>query len=774
MNKLKKWFFPFAAFLFLLVGGVSTGYSLFYINSTEQTAEVPAKVDNIEENYALADAGQESNYYTLYFFAQPMAEASVVDIDNSSYTPDNAAGYWAAPVSNDTSLTIVSQSSSNTYGWRKVVVYRSLSTDVLTAIGKVETNKTTHYQPGDPDYIDTHIPYSFSGWTNNRDKARQVFGGIDEAGDIGLGGFDLIDTTQSLGQIDNEGIDGTTSGDHVIFLYPVLSPNKDMKDPTSGNKPVIELVGKNDYSGTNYILSRLDPNQATGEKYEYGDYNLENASYYQEYLLMDFNNLVIDNGGSFDLIAHFTNNDSWYTDKSNSTADTDVKLGTLGTSSNTDGDNNSEPLVSLSGIYNVHVYVLNYRWQYEYSRNGEATEIPSDVSENFEAYVNRNTPSNRIITKRTTGTSKIIYSWDHWEGLPWISDHFWRTVGFYYFVEIERVYEFKLLGGPFGTFNYNSNMTRIFYSGEIYNDEYSSNSNDDYGDTFTKTYGLNNVFIDASGDTFGDDYIGNPSNTDDDYDAKGTFNSNVFTIDAQNLIKDGDGYFIPTIESFTDNELSNIDHETGQDYYTLGRKANNNDDNTVTVTDSDLVQKAKSSTESSDDFDYELTISGQPAKAHRTLLKITKTGYYNFRIQVTFNKSGDVGNTGSGEINGNNLNNYVSSIKVAVAPVISEYFVKIFVNNDFETQDGFIVHDNADGDYDGSSHNGNKLLYTFNFTESGTELTGDSVFESPTGEKIPFSDLLVTYPNLFDQLTGAKVYPGMILERNYVFCTASV
>ena len=180
---------------------------------------------------------------------------------------------------------------------------------------------------------------------------------------------------------------------------------------------------------------------------------------------------------------------------------------------------------------------------------------------------------------------------------------------------------------------------------------------------------------------------------------------------------------------------------------------------TISSTDT-LLQLADHQT-SADDSDWDYTLSsnlGDYISAFRPIFKITETGYYNFRISVTYDSDGIQ------EANSAILN-YVSSIKIAVAPVKENHFIKIFLNDSFNT-----IHNDAFIDHSGTLPNGNQLLYTYEFDEVGGALTEDTIFTDASGGSITFGDILNQY-DVYNHVTHTKVFSGMELDRNYVFYT---
>ena len=152
---------------------------------------------------------------------------------------------------------------------------------------------------------------------------------------------------------------------------------------------------------------------------------------------------------------------------------------------------------------------------------------------------------------------------------------------------------------------------------------------------------MNNVYFDASERTFTDTYVGVG-----DENRIGTFRNNVFTIDFMNTV------WANNIQAFTADELAAINSYATNTYH-------EEKPNYVSIDENGILQKAVAKINSTDtDYDYELSNVSNP-EAVRTLLKITETGFYNFRIQVKFKSTAST----------TDLESYVESIKIAVSPV---------------------------------------------------------------------------------------------------------
>lgn len=703
--------------LFTLLSFAGMGFSLFYFGNVSYTQTAKATVDDIEENVALQDAGDSDSYFDVYFFVQEEAANAP---DPLAYRPqkEEGYGYW---FDGKLPSDVTFQNNDTKYGYRKLTVYRSISVEQFNSIGQPRTTKVDGAR--DP-WI-----YGFSGWTASKEAAQECI--VHRQGD-----FKYVDAFTSLTILDQQADDGSNPGDNVIFLYPIYSTGKDYDKSEKEQQTVVEFYD-------NSVVHK--ENNAQGELFfsQEGTYNTSTYRY---------NNLTVAEGelnryelrittlsggglslGWGEMAQDDTSgwSDSWYTV--------------------------SEKLFSLPGTYNVAVKIFMDAKNFGVDRSHALFEDETPFDQNYvdEHYgtIDSFIGSEQAVVVNHT----IAYNW--------------KECDFCAYILVERVYEFHLMGGPYGTFNYNGDSVRPFYDGNIYANGYTPAPSNP--DEFIVTYGLNNVFVDASGSTFDDKYVGNPDNNPNEYQASGIFKRNVFTIDAQNLIQqDNDNFWDVGIEGFSPDELKNLATDDGQTYSTLGESGG-------------LLQLAVARMDASQtlsEYDYSLSREGSAGyfKAYRTMLKITETGYYNFRIQVTYNKSVDSEESG-------NIINYVSSVKVAVAPVVKPYFFKIFANDQFDhyrvvsganqpTGDdtGFINHT-----FGGTNAQGNRLLYRYEFDSYGEALTLTTTFDvvdesGNVSGTTTFGDIIRQY-RLIDHVTGVELTQQDVesgafeLHKNYVF-----
>lgn len=703
-------------FLVAIVVTVSTGFSIFYLNSAQTTDQAPIKVDDIEENYALSDSLNNEDYYDVYFFVDETYAQQNLSVDGMiSRAPSNDFNFgWIEPNDNVTyygnqNITYYKsgefekdgkppykeQKNNAAIGWAKLTVYRSISVEQFNSLGTPVTNRLDN----------NGWVLMFSGWTANKSAASNCI-------EHRQGNFDYVDAFSSLQVIDSQSTDGSEANDHVVFLYPIWTTGKDYDKTETEQQVVVRLFGDN-----NELYFSQDGNYNDAH-YTYKNLTLENNE------LKNYKLQVSVMGWRQDLMAtsaYSTSwNESWY-----------------------GNEQTGASLFNSPGTYNIHAFVFNQVF--------ESEDVQHQSSNEYFNYISNNELRNCFgsVEGVIVNTLTIQYAGGDMPDIAWWTAQTGLST-FVCYVLIERVYEFKVLGGPFSTFYYEDKSTRHFFDGQIFEDNFDSSIDD--SEEYSVEYGLNNVFIDTAHE-FTDTHVISEGNQ-----VTGVFKSNVFTIDFW------DGLWHSTITSFSDDELASINSFNNTDQY-------------QTISDDGLLQRAKPQTEGdpstiSDDYDYHLTTN---AEALRDMLKITETGLYNFRIQVVYERM-TYGSSSEG------LTNYVRRVKIAIAPVENEYFVKIFQNDNFRyyehrnenngidqyTNTGFVDH--FSGNYQD-----NELLQHLVFNQqtqfAGTMQTVDSgVFDVDSY----LNKLASQNQALFDHVTGEQVTSGFLLDRNHIFYIASI
>lgn len=678
-------------FLVAIVVTVSTGFSIFYLNSAQTTDQAPIKVDDIEENYALSDSLNNEDYYDVYFFVDETYAQQNLSVEGMINRAPDTRYHWSNLNPN---VTYKDNGNGTSYGWAKLTVYRSISVEQFNSIGTPNTSVK-----------DTNgWPLMFSGWTANKSAASNCI-------EHRQGNFDYVDAFSSLQVIDSQTIDGSEANDHVVFLYPIWTTGKDYSQTDKTQQQVVVRFFGN---GSELYFSQ--------------DGNYNDAHYTYRNLTLENNEL-----NKYELqVSVMGWQQDWWNSSVYSTSWNGSWYGT---------EDTKDSLFNSPGTYNIHAFVFNQIFE-----SGDAQH--QSYNEYFN-YISNNELRNCFGSVEGVIVNTLTIQYQG-KDIPENRGSDAGLSTFVCYVLIERVYEFKVLGGPFSTFYYEDKSTRHFFDGQIFEDNFDSSIDD--SEEYSVEYGLNNVFIDTAHE-FTDTHVISEGNQ-----VTGVFKSNVFTIDFW------DGLWHSTITSFSDDELASINSFNNTDQY-------------QTISDDGLLQRAKPQTEGdpstiSDDYDYHLTTN---AEALRDMLKITETGLYNFRIQVVYERM-TYGSSSEG------LTNYVRRVKIAIAPVENEYFVKIFQNDNFRyyehrnenngidqyTNTGFVDH--FSGNYQD-----NALLQHLVFNQQ-TQFTG--TMEKVNGGVFDVDSYLNHLASqnqaLFDHVTGEQVTSGFLLDRNHIFYIASI
>ena len=470
--------------IFSLLSLTGIGFSLFYVGNTSASRTDTAAVDDIEENVALQDAGNSDSYFTLYFFVQEQAANVANPLD---YVPsrNEQSGYWL-----DSKLPsgVTAQGNDGKYGYRMLTVYRSISVEQFETIGEPRTTAK-----------DSHgiWTFGFSGWTANREAARNCISHRQ-------GDFKYVDAFTSLTNLDQSTDDGSQAGDNTIFLYPIYSTGKDYSKPEADQQPVVEILDStlykgedgNDSNGEIFFSQEGNQNPLT---YRYNNFTISQDDISENRYSLRIGEL---GGGGCAFILGMQKTTGW-------TGEWYPISGSQ--------------IFTLPGTYNITAKVF-----FDADNFGCSRGYFDSFNQN---YINQNYGTIDSFIESEEGVIVNSYKAHNTNGCD-----------FFAYILVERVYEFHLMGGPYGTFDYNGETVRPFYDGNIYKEGYTPSAGTNQ---FVITYGLNNVFIDASGTTFEDRYIGNPDNNPSEYQASGIFKRNVFTIDAQNLIQQNNDTFWP-------------------------------------------------------------------------------------------------------------------------------------------------------------------------------------------------------------------------------------
>lgn len=693
--KIRRILTAITIFLAVVICGVSTGYAIFYFAPNDKVTTIDDnRIDDIKENYVFSDTENEDSWYDVYFFAQPFSgtvTTSTLPVNN------DWNGFWSQEA---TSAEVQYQPNVDSrYGWRMVRVYRSLTIADVSGVGQIDTTHT------DQNDSKTH----FNGWSANQQAAFNTYNGDYQ------NNFDYLNLNISLSTLDQSTDDGSAANDNQIFLFPIFTEGKD-----NGGTASLKLTDKN--SNAYYFLSEQIRNDSLADD--------SNIYYY------NFNNILISEAEdstrlnqNFILEGDFPN--SWDKDDGGDEE-------TNGYFRIVDLNSNSESqLFQMPGLYNVHVYVLHAKWTSPWLSSQSVNNIPTDMIAETDSLADEQ-PG--VIVNEFAGRFRHDSHSSGWNENT--------NSAFYIVTLVERVYEFKPIGGiAQNNFDYEQ-ASRYFYRGEIG----TNRDNTIDGDYFYYTYGLNNVYVGSSSETFKSDVVGSSDNET----VHSIFRSNVFTIDFWNTP------WILKIEKFEGDELRSI-----QSYDEDMQHAE-------TISDDGLLQVAKWDPNSNEDvttlsseYDYKLSSdlsqdfpdleSGQ---ARRTMLKITRPGYYNFRIQVQFSRT-----VTSGE-----LTQYVKEIKIAIAPADNSYFVKIYESNPTALdENNFVIEPE-------------QAINSFYYYSNSLAVNSASDFFSDQSLSAPSQSIWDWWLNykeqqglsddvkLKDHVTGKEVTEDFVLEgKNYIF-----
>ncbi len=264
---MKKTFLSLTSALLSLGVIVGIGFSAFYFTTGGRVSaedEFVPHVDNLPDNYSL-DSTQD--YYDVYFFPQPYQASTVTagEAVASMRPADSGTWYYPTGIEGHEYHTDNSETNSVTFTWNIIydhnynftltfgngcigsggdydgywtsgdyrpkirTVYRNLTSEVLSEVGSPHCSMR--------DYYDYQL--SFCGWTYSQEAARNYGYGRQT-------GFSILDIQTSLSTYDsmlpdgtvvpaNEmddyrnqiGIDGSYIGDNRVYLYPIYTTGKD-------------------------------------------------------------------------------------------------------------------------------------------------------------------------------------------------------------------------------------------------------------------------------------------------------------------------------------------------------------------------------------------------------------------------------------------------------------------------------------------------------------------------------------------------------------------
>lgn len=489
----RKGFYIFLTSILCLVAvifSVTFAYSYFVFDTRESENEPQVLVDDIYENYNLTSEGTlQEDLYTVYFIAQPIIGNNLgsVEVDNpENHVPSSTIddgknsgisdvygttsgrggkydGFFESPTtidSNDPELgnTSVTTSSATVAGEeiyylkKAENVFQGLTTDLLDAIGRPLCNKKDYYGYG----------LTFVGWSANKSIA--ATDGYASQAD-----FNIVDTRTPLSVYDNKTDDGTKVNDNIIYLYAIYTSGKDYsKYNASGD--ILYPQGAERYDTVKVGLYDNDTKKELVEYWPSRELFTSSDGSQTEYFA--FNNLSITDEQlnlenlRFNVNAGPVNDRGWDGSWLGGTA-TDIGI-------------------TQEGHYNIYVFVFTDRDLYpkEGNTNGLGwTESSYDdtvlgtIQENYKAWKDPNVSkveteflqdknivlSGKNIGKENENSGMLIYEKDANNDIRNGGYHGPRhhLGGFYFYVE--RIYEFKMIGGNSETFNYDDTSLNYFF-----------------------------------------------------------------------------------------------------------------------------------------------------------------------------------------------------------------------------------------------------------------------------------------------------------------------
>ena len=516
----RKGFYIFLTSILCLVAvifSVTFAYSYFVFDTKESEDEPKVLVDDIYENYNLTSEGTlQEDLYTVYFMAQPIVAntsdpinqkpSTNLSIDkntngspvyNTTYgSGGKYDGFFESPTTirpddpelGNTSVATESHVVKNEeiYYLKKAEnVFQGLTTDLLDAVGRPLCYKADNGGWNgtiDSNYSNSTYDLTFVGWSNNKSIA-------STDGYASQADFHIVDTRTPLSEYDTE-YDGSGYNDNIIYLYAIYTSGKDYSK--TGDYP--DKTGR--YDAVNIRMYDTTNTDASGKT----DFwpTREVTSDGREYFA--FKNLSITDEQinqklSFGISAAPLNDDGWDNNW----------LGAGG------GEDDPKRYgvdwgISNAGHYNIYVFVFCDRDYY----NGKGTEVNwweerdetalNDVRKEYNNWSTSPTLSNFLSDKNivSSGSSSGLITYNKEKDNYSFGDtHLYgpgnHLGGFYFYVE--RIYEFKMLGGNKKTFDYDNTSLNYFF------DQDGSNTMFEAHNVFFNNMGLDYTYTFEDGST---------------------------------------------------------------------------------------------------------------------------------------------------------------------------------------------------------------------------------------------------------------------------------
>ena len=533
----RKGFYIFLTSILCLVAvifSVTFAYSYFVFDTRESEDEPQVLVDDIYENYNLTSEGTlQEDLYTVYFMAQPIvanysdpinqtpstnlstARNSGSAVYNTTYgSGGKYDGFFEKSTtinSNDEELgnTSVTTSSFNVAGEeiyylkKAENVFQGLTTDLLDAVGRPLCYKADSggwsSDAINSNYSNSLYDLTFVGWSNNKNIAASD-------GYASQADFHIVDTRTPLSEYDTRD-DGSGANDNVIYLYAIYTTGKDYsKYNARGDILYPSSVGR--YDTVKVELGVYNTNVTKNSVVEYWpSRELFTSSDGSQHEYFVFNNLSIT--------------DEQLNDKENFIFNVNAgPVNDRGWDGSWLGGKATDIGITEEGHYNIYVFVFTDRDLYpeEGTTNGlgwtEASydnTVLREIQEVYKAWKDPNPEDlnveieflkdkNIVLSGKNRGNENensgmLVYQKDANNdilnnGYHGPSHH---LGGFYFYVE--RIYEFKMLGGNKETFNYDNTSLNYFF------DQDGSNTTFEAHNVFFNNMGIEYTYEFEDGST---------------------------------------------------------------------------------------------------------------------------------------------------------------------------------------------------------------------------------------------------------------------------------
>lgn len=525
----RKGFYIFLTSILCLVAvifSVTFAYSYFVFDTRESEDEPQVLVDDIYENYNLTTEGTlQEDLYTVYFIAQPIiannlgpvegdnpknhVPSSDIDdgknsgISNVYATTSGRGGKYDGFFESSTAIEADDQELGNTsvttssatvsgeeiYYLKKAEnVFQGLTTDLLDAIGRPLCNKKDYYGYG----------LTFVGWSANKSIA--ATDGYASQAD-----FNIVDTRTPLSvyddtTVDGTNIDGTNANDNIIYLYAIYTSGKDYSKYNASG----EILYPSDVGRYDTVKVGLYDNDTKNELVEYWpSRELFTSSDGSQTEYFAFNNLSITDEQLNQENLRFNVNAAPVNDR--------------GWDGSWLGGKATDIGITQEGHYNIYVFVFTDRDLYpdrgvegSYSNfnNGKLDIIKTNYN-NWKVSTIKNeflSSKNIVLSGQNIDLNgdydgMLRYKKDANEDRQQGDNIFdwnyygpeYHLGGFYFYVE--RIYEFKMLGGNKETFDYDDTSLNYFF------DQDGSNTKFVAHNVFFNNMGIEYTYTFADGST---------------------------------------------------------------------------------------------------------------------------------------------------------------------------------------------------------------------------------------------------------------------------------